>query len=1106
MLRVCLIITALCVGAYASAVAVRSLDEQKDSPNQTVLRFKIDNTGMDAIHGLELRYHVIHDSASLAPPAIYYLPGGTAEWHYNSQTHATLHVELPTASLQPGESLTDSAGYAVGLHALNWGAWNKDDDFSEPVSSVFTNADNIEVYSSGILLAGRSPITSVCPNISFVEVQRDTLGVAWANPEATDIWQVDVYGVQDFIGSIDLRSAVIDSFGVAIWRGALPLQMVNHGEFWATCAGKQIAYFAYGQAPVQSSHAVQKGLWSATDAFVGLNKTIENRGLISGDRLLLHRDSSGAFAQANSANHWTFYRPWEAPELPKIPETVFPAVGVKIMPDGDDDSLTFEWTAVEGAVWYNLIIVHDSAYGDTAITLYTQSTTVRLPTPATGNYVWWAEPVEEIFEEEPSIAATPKPMLRSSWKKFKRWAKKSVKRAIEYSNPISYYHSNDVPISEALIQYSAHPVGILTIVAGDLVVHTQKVAMESLPVRRDTRMLDLGWGTTILKRHWDDTLTDKNEATRERCWAVMAQMLNHHFGGDITQDEIVYKIKSAGQAPEKTFPHGSAVTGSPLETYNAVNFALNMNLLDQALYTTALYSFSGIPNGSGWYVGPPTPALVIAALELGLPVGVSQANQGYGGGHAMVINGYKIKLDGSIYLHFLNTDNRGSTEWRYYASVYAAGVDVLISTIKNGITNLAGLVGKVNGYTLGKDIYLAYYIPPISAQGRKADSRVWKDSDNDAIVDFDENERFYTDPTNPDSDGDGVSDKEEIKYYTLKGYNADVDNDGLRAELDVDSDGDGDCDGDENGNHDAYYEGDSETNMMNPQSRHSGALRCQAKPAALVAKTNVTLNDRAYCDDGNPTFPTYCTIVSLSAGSSANYAVELGVSAKTGSVYAGGSVRMRNNSSVDGSLITGGVLVMQSGASVSGSVTEASSIAKNYGQGIYNATLRIPSVETYSDAIKDIAGSTSVQTLRPGRYGGYRISSGAILKLLPGTYTFSSLSVLSGGILSMPASGTVTLLVKGDFLWEGSFGGLPVESVAGRLHVSVAGSNTLFLNAPFGGQLQAPNAAVVIGQLGGRTHAGQIAAKSITIHQGTHFIWVKEGEYVPTPAVVVRNW
>lgn len=52
----------------------------------------------------------------------------------------------------------------------------------------------------------------------------------------------------------------------------------------------------------------------------------------------------------------------------------------------------------------------------------------------------------------------------------------------------------------------------------------------------------------------------------------------------------------------------------------------------------------------------------------------------------------------------------------------------------------------------------------------------------------------------------------------------------------------------------------------------------------------------------------------------------------------------------------------------------------------------------------------------------------------------------------------------------------------------------------------APNAAVVIGQLGGRTHAGQIAAKSITIHQGTHFIWVKEGEYVSTPTVVVRNW
>lgn len=149
------------------------------------------------------------------PPAIYYLPGGTAEWLYNSKTHATLHVELPNASLQPGESLTDSAGYAVGLHALNWGAWNKNDDFSEPVSSVFTNADNIEVYSSGILLAGRSPITGVCPNISFVEVQAPNAAVV-----------IGQLGGRTHAGQIAAKSIIIHQGTHFIW--------VKEGEYVST--------------------------------------------------------------------------------------------------------------------------------------------------------------------------------------------------------------------------------------------------------------------------------------------------------------------------------------------------------------------------------------------------------------------------------------------------------------------------------------------------------------------------------------------------------------------------------------------------------------------------------------------------------------------------------------------------------------------------------------------------------------------------------------------------------------------------------------------------------------------------------------------------------
>jgi hypothetical protein len=84
------------------------------------------------------------------------------------------------------------------------------------------------------------------------------------------------------------------------------------------------------------------------------------------------------------------------------------------------------------------------------------------------------------------------------------------------------------------------------------------------------------------------------------------------------------------------------------------------------------------------------------------------------------------------------------------------------------------------------------------------------------VVDFDETQRFHTDPNNQDTDGDKIPDKVEIHasvFDPKHGYavgtedhnGRDFDCDGMPMELDLDSDGGGCFDGIEDTDHDGKY-------------------------------------------------------------------------------------------------------------------------------------------------------------------------------------------------------------------------------------------------------------------------------------------------------------
>jgi len=703
--------------------------------------------------------------------------------------------------------------------------------------------------------------------------------------------------------------------------------------------------------------------------------------------------------------------------------------------------------------------------------------------------VWWAEPVSR---------------SRGLWSGLKSIGN-AFKVVIDYTDPVlSNIINNGISPSTALIPpvITKPPIGIFKIIQKMGSIREKTLGLVPIRAQRDTRMLDLAWAgeetddreKAIDSGWWDGLDTnptgDLRTDVKGRCWAIATQQLNRYFGGTLTQDEIVYHGKSHGRPVEKHFPHGlnKEASGWP-DIIPTIGFALNIpsmtyERLQGALdLSEGLYVMEALVSLPGWFpLLPPDPFTVITSIETGIPMIVIQANEDYETGfHVMVIDGYRIYADGSVHLHFVGTHNKGTAEWREYAYLQGVGIDVLSNMFAQGIDNLAS---KKFGWSGQANFYVAFYIPPPNAIGRLTDSRIKSDRDGDGIVDFDEEERFGTDPNKADSDGDGISDKDEIAYYTRKGVDADIDRDGLRAELDVDSDNDGDCDGDENTNKNDRQD-DGEYNMMDSKSLDSTRRNCIARPVALLALEQININDRAYCTNGSD----YCPIVSM--GHRSENAVQLGVSAQIGSILAGSSVWLRSNSFVFGDIHTAGALILQGTTpQVSGTIRQNdeeaamlvqiySSLFSSFDKGITPVTMQIPSGQTV--------------TLQPGNHKqNIVVSSGSVLRLQPGRHYIGSLTVQSGGKIELTGSGNVALDIAGSFRWDGSFQGNNIQNAASRLRIRVLDNQNIFLNTSFGGFIIAPNAHVIAGQAG-NDYAGQIYAKRITLHQNTRFLWVKPG-------------
>ena len=1188
----------LALANLVGAITVYTLDEQISQSNQTVLRFKIENNTNDTLRGVELRYHVVQDTSLIAEPDLYYLPDGIANWTYEDSISATLVVYFPNVVLYPGDTLGGVSGYAVGLHNTDWSTWTKEDDPSQPASNTFSIAENVDILSGGQSLVLDVGKHQGCPVVQFVEIEKDSVSLQVLQQLSSDSSSIIVKNKDGVSVSANLNGAITDSLGQKVWHGYIPTQdtIEHRGELRAECNGNLLAYFAYGWKPTGSSTAVAKKLWKTADSFVKADFDMGfNQGLIDGQRLALQRDSSGKFLDARFVDNWNFYRAWESPNENPIPVVV--SDPVMRYDEADVDSIDLAWSSIDSVSWYHLIVVRDTlvndsvVFADTVVSMFTMQTSLRIPVLPAGNYVWLAEPLIEVSMSEndedeeyyyitgddaaPEMGNAGKspPMLyKRWWKKAKKWAKKTVKKATKYVAPVVYsacYGGNVFSNTWSSFKSHLNPFGIIQIFVHTETLHTRtnsvtkniKWLQESYKVEnvysaypssdprsisyvknkcfgatafcamKDTRMLADNWSVGFNKDNWNKVFPkvdydgNENKAVKSRCWLTMAQMINHYKGGDISEDEIMYNVRGG---------LGNTDGGGPIETMQAVKYALNQDLWDQATYTALInaYLASGVipisnyivnTSVDGWFAGPPNLYTIISTIESGNVMGLSQVNKKLAyETHSLILNGYKIASNGNVYIHVLNAYNMGEEEWRYYCNISFLGLDVLINFFANG-TKLTKLLEAISGKELIDYAYFSYYIPPLYAKGRSSNADVFNDTDGDGIVDIDEKERFGTDPMKKDSDEDGIEDYDEIldykkcetysnKFmpyvYVITGTNgekiyhsinepqwsyivqSDFDGDGLHAAIDDDSDGDGYCDIQEKG-----YLGNG---FAHNCERYDATIypegltpNCKNLSVALLAKEKLQLNDRARCVTQSG---SYCPVASYEKLFNGDYGVALGVSSYVGNVYSSKSVLMRDRSFISGNLETGASVVKQSSnVTVSGKIIEKSTAVDTYQDYYSNLMNGFTSNTIFPIYFQKVVNSG--ETYYSSSFGtnsshtDYNFNSNSELSLNKmNDFELGSLKFQYGAKLYAPTK-SVTFYIGNDFQWNGTIVTNDMISAAKHIKIVYYGSDRVYIQTDFAGTIIAPNAEVVVGQ-SGKNFYGAIYAKSIVVHQNTKITWV----------------
>ena len=538
-----------------------------------------------------------------------------------------LAVNIDILKLAPGV-FPNASGISLGVNDTNYLDLHKSEHFSYPGGS-FTVTNNIPLYVNGFILTGYAPVEEI-PKLRFVGIQPE-------NSNNRSAWvEIENYGeIALNLNNVSLKQT--DSSLVSLESINLPshsriricsdstlvcpsnqlnianssLQLDSIGEIVLLSGNRPIDYISWGEKGLMYDELFE--YLESLDSFLSTSTEPMLGPVCVYQKGMFYR----AFFYENKKRFWSLFDATEITKnenaLPNIrPISLTNNSRISLEPG---DNMVFAWNKVSGAVKYDFILVNadDSAEVEHRIT---NSTVISMPLKS-GSYIWSVEALRE------------------------------NQAAGSFSSHLRNFVSNFM----------------LTVTTASHLLASPNLHVTPLAARKDTYMLDLKWGNEIIKKRWDsphnlsqyldsngqlqfsDSL-EKNWDDEEswRCWIAAVVMLNHYYGGNLTEDEVKLKRKG-NNTPLNAFPHSSHGAGFGSDVNAALKWALNLSYADLHYYNERPSEFE-----------------ILSALQSGRPVIIWQEE------HLMVIDAALYNGDNEVEFRFINVDNNGHYEWRVYST------------------------------------------------------------------------------------------------------------------------------------------------------------------------------------------------------------------------------------------------------------------------------------------------------------------------------------------------------------------------------------------------------------------------------------------------------
>ncbi|WP_295070949.1 hypothetical protein [uncultured Fibrobacter sp.] len=1044
--------------ASAASAYVEAFDEQENNASQLTLRLRITNASSDTLNNVRARYFLNYDRSRVLNISQYYMEGATTSIDTLGDFLA-VNIDIP--KIAPG-IFPNVSGISIGVNDTNYLNLNKPAHFSYPGTGDFAITSNIPLYVNGSVLVGSTPIGDEMPKIRFVGVQPE-------NSDTRSAWvELENYGPTDIdLNDYFLKWTTVDS--VSIGNVVLP-----SGNKIRICQSNDSL-----ECPTADVVVVKNALPFGENGNLGVLKS----GLLL--QQIVWNDSNKILSENTLPSFSTSYIPY------------------------DVESVSLEGIFIQKAIGVFFTFINGCWVSHKAEDINRES---RLPNP---------QPYAENL-----VVYDSSRLFRFAWHPVKNVARyiitvKNENDSIVYQERTNHtYVELDLDGDSYLWNVQSDDDASFSL-EGSFWNRIRKILAEidkshllgvpAFGVRKDTKMLALNWGEKITDENipWDKP-NDTGKMTEEeswRCWSVGIHMLNAHYKGNLTQDEIKFHGKTTAISDVWYSDNGrgyyisrakkeNIITpfglvrdggGKPYETKATLAWALNIT---DSEITAEFSPEVGV-------ISVLSETIVKNFIDARRPILTSN------GSHVMVIDGYDYHDPDNKKIHFLNIHNIGDDDW------------LPLNTWK----------------------YRYYYVPVTEKNAKRTDYRVHNDSDGDGIVDFDEVERFGTNPYNVDSDGDGIDDKTEIISYVkkepfvnddglyignqsdwlyyiddnhryeqaemhrLEQY-ADVDGDGKRAELDVDSD---------HAENNGVWDGDEITDGTDPfdpsddtyQSSPTIVTTLWDAPAdvTIYSFNTMRVNDRTICYDGDG----YCKVASQS--SRVNFAINVGVQSIVGDIYSRGGVWLRVLSEAKGNISIYSQPVNKLSVNIQDrAVFLGTENHLNFKDWPYSVNDGSEVAFSYAGNPENLIVADGFEaSLNDGdEYQMVKVESGGTLKIGPGEMKIGMIQLESGSSIEFtnPGQGTI-IWTNGKTLWKTSIVNENQELVARGFKLIQLSDKDMFIEGDWAGTIHAAKADLIMGQTK-KLMYGRFVGKNVTFHQNTRVYRVDFDPIVSVLDVVLK--